>query len=279
MNCRNDVLCRISEVQALPASAVSAIRKLDDPAANLNDVADCLKHDPGLTANILRLANSAVFGSKRQLGSLREAAMRLGAARLGQLILTAAMPSAARHEIKGYDLPSGRLLSAAMTTAFGMEEIASVLHIQLPPHAYTAALLADIGKIVLGTFIEVDAGPILEFSRTAHVPFDVAEREILGIDHAEVGGALLEHWNLPPTLSEIVRWHHVPESCPNPSETLDLVHLAAHLSMLTGQLGFADGLNYRLSESVVARRRLKNRELEFAMCRATARLEEAQRGI
>ena len=59
MNHRNDVLSKISGVPMLPASAVKAIRKLDDPQANLNAIADDLKHDPGLTANILRLANSA----------------------------------------------------------------------------------------------------------------------------------------------------------------------------------------------------------------------------
>jgi HD-like signal output (HDOD) protein len=132
---------------------------------------------------------------------------------------------------------------------------------------------------VLGTYVDVDAGPILEFSRSQHVPFNVAEREILGIDHAEVGSLLLEHWNLPPTLSEIVRWHHEPESCPHQSDTLDLVHLASHLSLLSGQLGFTDGLQYRVSEKVVARRRLRGREWEFAMCRASARLVEVERDI
>ena len=278
-NQREEILNEIYKVQALPASAVNAVHKLRDENANLNAIADSLKTDPGLTANILRLANSAAFCSSRKLSSLNEAAMRLGAALLGQLILTASLPSAVRGEIKGYDMPPGRLLAASLTSAFGVEELARVLRIPQPPQAYTAGLLADIGKIVLGTYVNVDAAPILSFAQRNNVSFDVAEREVLGTDHAEVGAALLERWKLPPELVEIVRWHHAPESATHPSTTLDLVHLSTHLSLLGGQFGGGDGLHYRVSDAVVERWPLKNRDVEQAICRTSSRVEQIQNAL
>ncbi len=276
-NQREEILNQIYKVQSLPASAVNAIHKLRDENANLNAIADSLKTDPGLTANILRLANSAAFSAARKLSSLNEAAMRLGAALLGQLILTASLPSAVRGEIKGYDMPPGRLLAASLTSAFGIEELAKVLRIPQPPQAYTAGLLADIGKIVLGTYVNVDATPILSFAQRNNVSFDVAEMEVLGTDHAEVGAALLERWKLPSELVEIVRWHHAPESAPHPSTTLDLVHLSTHLSLLGGQFGAGDGLRYRISNKVVERWPLKRKDVEQAICRTSTRVEQIQK--
>lgn len=90
-------------------------------------------------------------------------------------------------------------MTAVATTSLGKEA-----GIKLPNYAFTVALLHDIGKVVMGNFIDLDPQPILDRAYNDRVPFEVAEREILGIDHAEVGAYLLETWNLPEELIRVV---------------------------------------------------------------------------
>lgn len=111
-----------------------------------------------------------------------------------------------------------------------------------------------MGKIVLGTFVEVDDEPIKEIMRMDRLAFNEAEQMVLGIDHAEVAAALLTSWNLPDDVAEAVRWHHQPsnasEGC---RELADLVHVADILCLDFGFGGGADGLSYRLDRAASER--------------------------
>ena len=169
-------------------------------------------------------------------------------------------------------MPPGALLDFALATAIGVEEIARVMHTPLPPHAFTSAMLCDVGKLALGSFVEVDSNAILHYAFEEGLTFDAAEREVLGIDHAEVGALLLERWQIPESISVVTRWHHRPDECPESSETLQLVHLAAQLSLLSG-LGCAqDGLNYRPSNKLTKIKSMKQREVETVVYQTSQRI-------
>ena len=272
MKRRAEILIRLSTVTALPSAAAELVRQANDPDSSLTDVVRTVSRDPGLTATILKLANSASLGATRKIGSVQDAAMRLGTSRLASLAIAAALEPMSRLPIRGYGMPPGALLDFALATAIGVEEIARVLHTPLPPNAFTAAMLCDIGKLALGSFVEVDSDAILHYAFEEGLTFDAAEREVLGIDHAEVGALLLDRWQIPECISHVVRWHHRPDECPVTSETLQLVHLAAQLSLLSG-LGCAqDGLNYRPSSRVSEIKHMKQREVETVVYQTSQRM-------
>lgn len=272
MSQRDAILAAIPEIPGLPAAATRVLALLQNPDTGIAEVMREVEADPGLTADVLRLANSAYFAGPRAIGSLREAGVLLGASRLTQLVLASAVFPVARKPLQGYDLPAGLLLQHVVGSAIGAEELARALGLRPPAHTFTAALLSDIGKIVLGTFIAVDPEPIRALAASEAISFELAEQRVLGIDHAEAGAALLAAWNLPEDVVEVVRHHHQPDDFPGDKTVVDLVHVADHLSIECGLGAGIDGLNYRPSPGAIARLGLKRRQAEQVSARIVAEL-------
>ncbi len=273
-NRRDEILAHIPDIPSLPTSAVEVIRLVQSPNSSMTEIMSAIEYDPALTAEVLRLANSAYFAGPRTIATLREAGVLFGTARLMQVVLAAAVFPLARRPLKGYDLEPGRLLEHLAAVAIGSEELASALGEVTPRYTFTAGLLHDVGKLVLGTFVEVDAGPILRLAHQEQVTFDEAERAVLGIDHAEVGAELLRRWNLPEEIVEAVRWHQEPDERGAENLVVDLVHVADMLSVENGLGVGIDGLHYRPSEVVAARRQLNATMLERVSCVMLAEFQQ-----
>jgi putative nucleotidyltransferase with HDIG domain len=254
MTHREALLEGVRAVPALPTSAVEIMRLANDPAASMTSIERAVERDVGLASNLLRLANSAYFSGRGAIGSVREAIVRLGMRRVAQLVLTTTTAPLARRPVRGYDIPAGGLLRHSVAVAVAAEELARALHIEAPDYTYTAGLLHDVGKIVMGTFLEVEAKPIQDIAYGENVAFDIAESRVLGIDHAELGAVLLEWWGLPYKVVDAVRWHHNPAGFDGPDKrVVDLVHLGDHLARVCGTTSGADGMNYTVSPDTIQR--------------------------
>jgi len=154
----------------------------------------------------------------------------------------------AQTPVAGYDLSGGDLWDHLVGTAIGSIKLAQTLGLEVPGYTFTAALTHDVGKLVLGTFVEVNAELIRALAYEEKMPFEEAEQKVLGIDHAEVGARLLEHWNLPEYLVEVVRWHHQPEKCRGTDpRAANVVHVANVLCLMAGVGAGLDALSYRPS--------------------------------
>lgn len=276
MSVRDSVLEKIADIRSLPAAATQVLRLAQDPESGIGEIMSAIEFDPGLTTDILRLANTAYFAGPRQVGSLREAGVLFGTQRIVELVLASSVFPIAKDPVVGYDLPGGELIRQSMAIAIGTEQLAAHLRRPAPSHTFTAALLADIGKIVLGTFLHIDAGPILHLAESEGISFEVAERQVLGIDHAEVGAILLESWNLPDNVIDVVRWHHDPDQLDGDRLVVDLVHITNHLSIGCGFGIGVDGLNYRPSPNAIQRLGVDHHLLERVTCDMVASLTQIQ---
>jgi len=240
---REAILARIQTVPSLPSVVIKLRQYLNEPDVNFDALARMIEYDPGLTANVLQLSNSAYFGWSRSIRTVKESIVRLGTNRIFQMVLCMSVAPLVRKPIKGYDMDSDGLWRHSISTAICAELVAAELELTCRGEAFTAGLLHDMGKIVLGTFVDIDDEPIKEIMRADHLAFNEAEQMVLGIDHAEVAAALLAAWNLPDDVSEAVRWHHQPSNAPeNRRELADLVHVADVLCLEFGFGGGADGL-------------------------------------
>ena len=271
---RESIITKICAVPGLPTSSVKIIGMLQDPEVEMPELVEALEYDPGLTANILRWANSAYFGGRHEILSVRDAVVRLGMKRMNQLVMTSIAAPIVNQPVRGYDLPPGSLLEHSIAVAIGAVELCKAKGITPPESVFTAGLLHDIGKIVLGMFVEVASQPILEAASAEHTSFDEAERRILGIDHAEVGAILLDRWNLPRSIVDVVRWHHQPQEYEGESTSLDMVHVAEVLCLECGIGTGIDGLNYRPSTAVMERVNLKPAAAEQVVSRMLSSLDE-----
>lgn len=279
MSRREEIIARIREVKRMPSAVHKAIVLLGDPDVDMGALARAIELDPGLTSNLLRLANSPYFGATRSIASVREAVVRLGAGNLKKLLTTVGLAPVANQEIKGYGLPPGMLLRHSITVAVSAEELANQLRLKAPEHTFTAGLLSDIGKIVLGTFLAVDAGPILHLAQEKGLTFERAEEEVLGINHAEVGALLLDFWELPDNIVQVVRWKYDPLGFNGRDLALDLVHVADALAKMSGIGLGVDGLNYRPSDQVAKRLQLTSDLVDRTMAEVLDKVEVVFAGL
>ena len=265
MSFRKEILEAVKEIEFLSSPAMGALAALNNPDASPEEVSRTLELDPALTTEILRFANSAYFGCSRQIETVREAVIRLGFATVTRMVFMSSTRKIAEKPVRGYDLGPGELWKSMVSTAVGTELLAGELNKRPPPYAFTAGLLHNIGKIVLGTHLEVDATVTCELAERENIPFNEAERRILGLDYAEVGAVLLEQWNLPDNLVNAVRWHLDPDQCPGDQTAVDLVHVSNALVMLSGCGLGADGLSYAVSEASMERLGLSLEMIELAV--------------
>lgn len=253
MTRREEILSKIGEVVAIPSCASKAKALLDNPDADLEELARIIEHDPGLTANLLKVVNASFFGSNRPMLSAREAIERLGTLQVLQFVISTGVAPSFVQKIEGYDLAPNMHLQHSVTVALASRELGTVLGLKAPDHVFTAGLLSEVGKILLGAYLKVNVRDILELALEKGLNFDRAEDEILGINHAEVGALLLEKWNLPPELVNVVRYHLRPDEAPEQDVALDLVHIGTALAKMIGVGLGVDGLNYAPSQAVVKR--------------------------
>ena len=254
----------ISKIQTLPGIsgvATQILAILDDPDSTAEEVQKILRLDPGLTANILKLTNSAYFGLPNKVGSIRQAVVMLGWKRLVRIVLATCVNAVMDKPIPGYDLPPGELWRHSVAVSVTAEGLMKELNLAEDDEIFTAALLHDLGKLVMGEFVAEDLDSI-RLTAEKGVPFQMAERAVLGTDHAEIGGMLMEKWSFPSKFVEAVRWHHEPDSAETPSSFIDIVHVANVLCLMLGIGAGIEGLHYQPSVAATKRLGLKPRQLE-----------------
>ena len=134
-------------------------------------------------------------------------------------------------------------------------------------------MLHDIGKIVLGGFVDIGYDAVMA-ATAENVPFEEAERRALGADHAEVGASILSDWVFPPAMVEAVRWHHEPERASETNPLLDVVHVADALCLMRGIGGGRDGLQYHPSPQAAKRLGLEPTHLEIVASQTLQGVQE-----
>jgi len=252
------------EVEAfpgMPTTAAKLLPLLKNSDSTANEVESILKYDPGLTANILKLTNSAYFGIPTTVSSVKQAIVLLGWKRLLQVVTTICMSPLMQKSVPGYDIRSGELWRHSIAVSVAAEILVKALKIHNADEVFTAALLHDVGKLILGSFVKKDLEQI-ETMVTKGITFDVAESMVLGTNHAEVGGQILHKWSFPAELVNAVQWHHDPESCENGCVLSDIVHVANTLGLMTGFGKAEEGLNIEPSGAVADRLDLKAKDLD-----------------
>jgi putative nucleotidyltransferase with HDIG domain len=254
-------MAKVKSFPAMPSTATKLLTLLDDPEVSFHQVEDIIKYDPGLTANILKLTNSAYFGIPLKVSSVKQAMTLLGWKRLLQLVMTLCMSTLMKKPVPGYDLPQGELWRHSIAVSIAAENIVKALKIPDADEVFTAALLHDVGKLVLGGFVKDDLNDIEEMVDKG-ITLDVAEHIILGTNHAEVGAHILKQWSFPEDLVNAVGWHHNPESCENLCVLSDIVHIANSLGQMIGAGRGREDFSSELSLPVLTKLGFKPAHLE-----------------
>jgi len=255
------IMAQVKAFPGMPATSAKLLTMLKDSETSAAQIEDILKYDPGLTANILKLTNSAYFGIPTKVRSVKQAIVLLGWKRLLQLVMTMCMSTVMKKPVPGYDLPHGELWQHSVAVSVAAELVVKALKIPGADEVFTAALLHDVGKLVLGDFVQQEIHQI-EAMVSKGIAFEVAEFFVLGTDHANIGARILEKWSFPEELVSAVNWHHDPEKCENYCTFSDIVHVANILGLMIGYGNGGNGLETVPSNSVTERLGFKPVHLE-----------------
>lgn len=257
----DEILSKIKSFPSMPATGAKMLKMLEDPEIKVDEIEDALRHDPGLTGNVLKLANSAYFGIPSKVASTRQAVVLLGLKKLIQLVIASCINAVMDKPVPGYDLPPGDLWRHSIAVSIAAEALVKDKANIDCEDIFTPALLHDIGKLILGHFVRDEQEAIEKIAATG-VSYVVAENMVLGTDHAEVGAQILSQWSFPRKVIEAVRWHHDPDFPEKASASTDIVYLA-NLLCRTGDNGSeAGGGGADLSPAVIERLGLKLNQFE-----------------
>jgi len=219
------IMRQVKSFPGMPTTAAKLLPLLREPDSSIARIEDLIKYDPGLTANLLKLTNSAYFGLPSRISSVRQAILLLGRKRLLQLVTTMCMSGLMKKPVPGYDLPQGGLWRHSVAVAVAADRLVQSLKITQADEVFTAALLHDIGKMILGDYVQEDLKSIQEMA-VKGISFEVAEYMVLGTNHADIGARILKSWSMPEELVHAVAWHHDPDQCQENCRLSDLVHVA-----------------------------------------------------
>ena len=259
----DDIRTKISSFPSMPQAAIKLRELLKEDDVPLNKIENILRQDPGLSANILRLANSAHFGLSSKVGSLKKAVMLLGLKRFEQIAFSAYMEKSMDKAVEGYGLSPGELWLHSIVVATTAEAIAKYLKMPDPSEIFIPALLHDMGKLILDSFVKTNLKSIQSLVAKGESWVRV-ENMIFGTDHAEIGALLLEKWSFPIEVVNSVRWHHDPEylssthnRLQNPNMQSDIVYLSNLIFQSNGNKTSVDGKKVKPSSEVLERLGIK----------------------
>ncbi len=230
------LLCALRDLPPLPSVVLELITSLGRDELGASEFASKISRDQALAAKTLRLANSSFYGRGRQVRSVAEAITVLGL-RTVRCVVTAAGMAGSFPRQAAFDHDSfwrhsvgSALCAQALAGELGRDDV---------DLAFTVGLLHDIGRLALASAFAPAYAAVARWQRAKDCPGDVAERAVLGIDHAAVGGLMARQWNFAPVIVDAIHHHHAPPVAAEITLT-GIAHVADAIAHGLGLSGDAD---------------------------------------
>lgn len=221
----------VKNLPTLPGVVIKLSKMAEDPETTTEQMGKVISKDHILAAKLLKLVNSAFYGFPQRISSLSSAIILLGFNVIKSLIISASI----FELMEDNDV---ELWEHSLGCAVVCSVLAKRLEISDPEEISTAGLIHDIGKVAIKMELPEEYQKIQNLVVEQHIPMREAELEILGLNHAEVGGWLAKTWNLPGKLVEPVALHHDPNSAKEEKAATAIVHFA---DILIRGIGYGHG--------------------------------------
>jgi HD-like signal output (HDOD) protein len=225
-------LVRAAEkLDPVPVSVSQLVTVISRDHWAFSEVEDVIAHDQALTGRLLQVANSAGSAPLMPIGTVRDAVIRVGIGPVVSFAVASCLGPTFRRALPEYGLSEGDLWNHAVATSLAAEVIGALAPIMVPPEAVTAALLHDVGKLVLARFLTPELVRGIAEARADGERSEMqAEVDVLGVHHGELGGLIGRHWNLPDRVATAITYHHAPD------KVADVVCDAVHVANVTARM-------------------------------------------
>ena len=270
------VMEHASTLAPLPQTACKLAAIVADDCSSIDQIAGVIEYDQVLTADVLRFANSVASASHRRIETVRTAVIRMGAARILERLVAGHVQQTMRQPIAGYGFQGDELWRHSVAAAVVAESLGSHTDTDTPVAgiSFTAALLHDIGKLVIGKCIgnrELKALLSLVDNERREA-FEQAEKQLLGYSHAQIGAQICSVWNLPERIVTAIRDHHGEEETEDP--VTDSVRLSNLTAKFIGEGIGHEGMALVVDTSCVRRFGFSKESFEAFCANARCRFNE-----
>ena len=195
------ILKSLKDLPAMPQVAEKARRITADTDSSFGDLASVIETDQTIATRVMKLANSQYYGVKGTVTSIHHASVVLGMQTLSEVLTIACASGLLGTELKGYEQDSGDLWLHSLAVAGCSKKIAEKKNPALANDAFSAGLIHDCGKLVLHEYVLERRDDFRKYMEGSDKTFLSAEKEILGIDHAEIAGEICGKWNIPKKIN------------------------------------------------------------------------------
>ncbi len=256
----SDIIADIEFLPPFSKVAQKALELLRKEDFTMKMLAEIIMYDAALTANILKVANSAAYTKQNEVSDLQTAISLIGSKEISSIIMISAAKKYFEGKMTGYEMFQGEIWEHSLSVAI----ISQHLHYLEPgidsSILYTAALLHSIGKIVLSQYVQNEVELVNDLTSNDSFDFITIEKKVVGFTHPVVGAAILKKWNFSKTISDVAKYYKDP--CKIDSPYVRLVAIADHIAVLIGKTSQRDGLQYKGCSELFAHYKIKSRDLD-----------------
>lgn len=276
MNLVKEILAKVEHLPAIPGVVQQVLAEASSPDFSYQRLMEIIQVDPAITAHVLRICNSPYYGLRQKISSLKQALTLLGINNIVDIVLTSEVVTFFRAPQDGYALNQGDLWRHCLATALLAQSMGEEQRFSEPATLFTAALLHDVGKLILSQYVGDKFEKIQDLVRQKGLSFVEAERRVLGVDHAVLGGYVAKHWNFPDSIVRAIALHHDPNRARSDSELTRLVALANLVVVSVGVGGGADGLAAPVAPGLLEKMGLAGKALDHWVLRVKDVLDQAE---
>jgi HD-like signal output (HDOD) protein len=222
----------IKDLPTLPVVANNVIQITQNPKSSALEVGKAISQDQALTSKVLRMANSAYYGFPQKITTINHAIVILGFSTIRNLVLAVSVFDMFSKRSGNFDREG--FWKHSLACGVTAKLIAKRLGINNFEEIFISGLIHDLGKLVLDGYFGEEFTRVIDLVKVKGILIREAEQELLGLDHAAVGGLLAHKWNLPPPLLKGIRFHHNPPQAGESMRVAAIVHVADVLCRAAG---------------------------------------------
>ncbi|EMY70134.1 HDOD domain-containing protein [Leptospira vanthielii] len=231
----DEILQDVNKLPAISSVVSKVLEKLQKPDVNIADLAQEISKDPAITANVIKLSNSAYYRASKPIRTVQEALMTLGIKTVKEIVLLTAAKGILSQDLNSYQLEAAQLWTSSLLVAELSSKIVQHKKLKIDKDlAFTSGLLCSVGKIVLAQFFSPVMMQIKADLKDNQEPFPMLEKKYFGYTHMEVSENLLKRWNFPQELTDVVANYLTPENSKNNPVLTSVVHIASILIVVSG---------------------------------------------
>ncbi len=219
----------IDHLVSLPDAVIRVNELIESESASIDDIGSVINHDPALSAQLLKLVNSAFYGFPSQVDSVSRAVNLIGTSQLRSLIFASSAADTFSN-ISSDLIDMNSFWHRSVYCGLIAKKLASATQRSKGEPQFLTGLLHDIGRLILMSRLPTEYEELLQASKAQDAKLAILEHEWLGFSSAELGAALLEHWRLPPQLWMPVKFQHNPEACDSFVSECHLLNLALQIT-------------------------------------------------